>query len=221
MRVESVGDQTLVWLARHGDPRARVIAAKEHNALHAIGLGDAIILPNPQSPAPGASNLQSLPSLASWLVPADAIDQTRGTPTTFFANTGLGYVTQSPPFCPETRSAIVRSVNGQYDGIVVAAPERSITPAELRAWGMLGGQFAMPGLGPEWYLCHELEIGYAPLCHASWLDGQEQPLTEAAARPIIERIAAELPETHSWEASNAGARREYSDDWRTWIKAET
>ncbi|MBI3763028.1 MAG: hypothetical protein HY260_14360, partial [Chloroflexi bacterium] len=100
----------------------------------------------------------------------------------------------------------------------VAAPNRPITPAEMNAWGILGGDVAMPGLAPEWYLCRELEIGYAPLCCVCWAAGESTPLTEAHARPIIEKVVAALPESHSWQNGNTVARREFGDDWRNWIR---
>jgi hypothetical protein len=207
LRAESLGGRMLLWFRRGGDPRARVVAAKERGAIHAIGLGAAIALPQ--------SSPSNLP-LGSWLAPSDAIDQTRGTPTTFFMANGLGYLSQSPPFCPETRAAVA-TVAEHDGGIVVAAPERAITPAEVRAWGILGGTVAIPGLAPEWYLCHELEIGYAPLCRVCWVEGKSRPATEAEARPLIEQVVASLPETHSWAGGNTAARRELGDDWQRWI----
>jgi purine nucleoside phosphorylase len=207
LRAGTLGGQTVLWFRRGGDPRARVVAAKACGAVHAIGLGAATALPQSS-----ASNL----SPGDWLTPDDAIDQTRGTPTTFFTHSGLGYLSQSPPFCPETRAAVVAA--GVLDGgIAIAAPLRAIAPAEVRAWGILGGTISMPGLAPEWYLCHELEIGYAPLCRVCWVEGKSHSFTEAEARPLIEKIVALLPETHSWAGSNAAARRELGDDWQRWI----
>jgi purine nucleoside phosphorylase len=129
---------------------------------------------------------------------------------------GLGYLSQSPSFCPETRAALL-NVIGNQNGIVVAAPERAITPAEVKAWGILGGKIAMPGLGPEWYLCRELELGYAPLCYVSWTPEESSSLTDDPVRSIIERIVAALPLEHSWMESNSAARRELGEDWHQWI----
>ena len=42
-------------------------------------------------------------------------------------------------------------------------------------------------------------------------------MTEAEARPVIEKAIAALPEAHSWAGNNAAARREFGDDWRDWI----
>jgi hypothetical protein len=215
MRSEDIGGWRVLWTERRGDPRARVVVAKERGALHAIGLGDAIALPNPQLPI---ANYQSPIILRHWVVPSDAIDQTRGGPTTFFSASGLGYLSQSPPFCPETRAALLRAVGGYHEGVVVAASQRPVTPAEVRAWSLMGGHVAMPGLAPEWYLCRELEIGYAPLCHVSWANGETAFLTDESARSLIEKVAPALPEAHSWQGSNAGARRELGDDWRRWIQ---
>jgi 5'-methylthioadenosine phosphorylase len=203
LRIESLGDWSVIFIQRGGDARARVVAAKERGALHGIGLGEVIAL-DPDLRA------------GAWLAPEDAIDQTRGTPTTFFVGRGLGYLSQSPPFCPETRAALV-NVIGDQNGIVIAAPDRAITPAEVKAWGILGGKIAMPGLGPEWYLCRELEIGYAPLCYVSWTPKESSSLTDDLVRSIIVKIVAALPGEHSWTGTNSAARRELGEDWRQWI----
>jgi 5'-methylthioadenosine phosphorylase len=203
VRAEAIGGRAVIWIARQGDARARVVAAKERGAVHAIGLGKGIaLMPDVR--------------LGDWLAPADAIDQTRGAPTTFFAKSGLGYLPQSPPFCPETRAALVSAI-GDSHSVVVAAPDRSITPAEVKAWGILGGAVAMPGLAPEWYLCREFEIGYAPLCRVCWATGESASLAESAARVVIDKVVSALPQAHSWEGSNTAARRELGDDWRGWI----
>lgn len=214
LRTETFGERSVTFIQRSGpstaplrgsaqDARARVVAAKERGALHIIGLGAAIAL----SPdlGPGV-----------WLAPNDTIDQTRGAPTTFFVGRGLGYLSQSPPFCPETRAALV-NVIGDQNAIAVAAPERALTPAEVKAWGILGGTVAMPSLAPEWYLCRELEMGYAPLCYVSWTPEGSASLTDDLVRSIIGEIVAALPDEHSWTGSNAAARRELGEDWHRWI----
>lgn len=222
LRTETLGDCSVIVIQRGGPStatstqpttlsvsahasrvRARVVAAKERGALHVIGLGAAIAL---------------VPDFraGTWLAPDDVIDQTRGAPTTFFVGRGLGYLSQSPPFCPETRAALV-NVIGDQAAIAVAAPERPLTPAEVKAWGILGGRIAMPGLAPEWYLCRELEIGYAPLCYVSWTAKETARLTDNSLRPIIEKIVTALPGEHSWLGSNSAARRELGNDWRQWI----
>jgi purine nucleoside phosphorylase len=203
LRTETFRDRSVTFIQRGGDVRARVVAAKERGALHVIGLGAAIAL---------SPDLRA----GTWLTPADAIDQTRGAPTTFFVDRGLGYLSQSPPFCPETRAALAKVV-GDQNGIVVAAPERAITPAEVKAWGILGGKIAMPGLAPEWYLCRELELGYAPLCYVSWTPEESSSLTDTLVRSIIGEVVAKLMGEHSWTGSNAAARRELGEDWRQWI----
>ena len=210
--METLGGRAAIFAARGGDPRARVVAVKERGAVHAVGLGASIVL------TPDELALTTRLRLGEWFAPADVIDQTRGAPTTFFTAIGLGYLPQSPPFCAETRAALTAAV-GDQDLVVVAAPERAITPAEVRAWGILGGAIAMPGLAPEWYLCRELEIGYAPLCCVSWASGESRPLTDSAARPMIETVVAALPEAQSWMGSNTAARRKRGDDWREWVAA--
>jgi len=206
LRTEMFDDRSVTFIQRGGDARARVVAAKERGALHGIGLGAAIAL---------APDFRA----GTWLAPDDVIDQTRGAPTTFFVGRGLGYLWQSPPFCPETRAALV-NVIGDQAAVAVAAPERPVTPAEVKAWSILGGRIAMPGLAPEWYLCRELEIGYTPLCYVSWTPKESASLTDDIVRPIIQKIVTALPGEHSWTGSNSAARRELGEDWHQWIASK-
>ena len=188
------------------EPRARVVAAKELGAAHVIGVGRAIALGEQLA-------------IGELVLPADALDFTRDTATTFFENRGLGYVQQSPPFCIETTAALQTALGEQVQQVevVAAGPERPFTPAELRAWSTLGAEIAMRGLAPEWYLCHELEIGYAALGTVAWRKG-EQASEEPDWRTLLEPVVAALPAEHSWQASNTAARTAISDDWHDWIK---
>lgn len=208
VRRERWGEREVVFVARAADVRARVVAAKKLGAVHTLGIGRAVAL---------ADDLR----VGEWVVPDDALDFTRNTPTTFFENHGLGYVQQSPPFCPETRGAIVGCMGAaaRTVGVVVAGPGRPFTPAELRAWRRLGADIAMRSLAPEWYLCHELEIGYAPLGWVAWVAG-EQSAREPDWQAVLGPIVSTLPGEHSWQGSNTAARTLLGDDWRVWIAPE-
>ena len=136
----SVAGRAVGLFGRESDPRARTYAAKELGATRIIGLFNGVALNRLLRPG-------------DCLVPDDLIDQTRGGPTTFFVNRGLGYVQMTPPFCPATRSALVGAVSNRDArdfnlGTAIACPPRPITPAEAKAWHALGGDVAVWGLAP-------------------------------------------------------------------------
>lgn len=192
-----------VVLIGRADARGRVVAAKEAGAEHVIGVGRAVVMEDDLAPG-------------DLILPADVLDFTHSTPTTFFETRGLGYLQQSPPFCPETRAALLRVAGAREVGIVAAGPNRPFTPAELRAWRTLGAAVAMRDLAPAWYLCHELELGYAALGWIAWVDGCQPDSTPDWQSTLAPALAA-LPSEHSWQGSNTAARAALGDDWRAWI----
>ena len=203
---EEWGMSNVAIIGAAADPRARVVAAKELGVTHVIGVGRAVAL---------GERL----AMGDLVLPADALDFTRDTPTTFFENRGLGYVQQSPPFCFETINALQTAFGDQAQRVEIVAvgPERPFTPAELRAWSTLGAEIAMRGLAPEWYLCHELEIGYAALGTVAWRKS-EQASEVPDWHILLEAVVAALPAKHSWQGSNTAARNALGDDWHDWIK---
>ncbi len=203
---EQWGVSKVAIIGAAADPRARVVAAKELGAAHVIGVGRAIALGEKLA-------------IGDLVFPADALDFTRDTSTTFFENRGLGYVQQSPPFCNETTTALQTALDAQVQlvEVVAAGPNRPFTPAELRAWNTLGAEIAMRGLAPDWYLCHELEIGYAALGTIAWRNG-EQASEGPDWHMLLAPIHAALPAEHSWQGSNVAARNALGDDWHEWIK---
>ena len=150
---------TLVWLqvAPGGDPRAVVVAAQEWNARGLVCLVPAVALSRLLRPG-------------DWLVPDDYLDQTRGGPTTFFEGEGRGYIPQVPAFDPDLRSALIRALEDvvgprHFDaGVLVGyTGPRVPTPAEARAWRLLGGDVAAPLALPLVYLARERDVPAAVL----------------------------------------------------------
>jgi 5'-methylthioadenosine phosphorylase len=107
------------------------------------------------------------------LVPGDIIDETRGRPSTFFANTGLGFVRQNPVFCPELSDILaietIRLTGAcrREDVYVCTEGPRLETPAEIRKALILGGTLVGMTLAPEVFLAKELEMCYAPICYVT------------------------------------------------------
>ncbi len=205
--VATLSGRTVGFFGRKSDPRARVYAAKALGAARVVGLFNGVALNRLLRPG-------------DWLVADDAIDQTRGGPTTFFVNRGLGFVQMTPPFCPETRAALAASIRSLasdpnahcFDlGVAVACPPRPITPAESKAWRALGGDVAVWGLAPEWSLARELE-----LCYAALVAIGDTPGIATRLEPLLTALPVER--RCGCPALNPGAHRELGDDWREWVK---
>lgn len=193
----SIAGRSVGLVGRDSDPRARAVATKALGAQRVIAVFDGEAL--------GAAV-----SADAMLAPVDLLDQTRGGPTTFFTGRGLGYLPAIPPFCPETRAALLSGRGVVEGGTAVACPPRFITPAESRAWRALGGDVAVWGLAPEWSLARELELCYAALVSL----GRSTDWLAALAE-----LLPALPPARGCECSrlNAAARREVGEDWREWI----
>jgi 5'-methylthioadenosine phosphorylase len=178
-----LGGRALALIEPGDDPRAGPWAAR---ALGATRL--AIV-------CTGAA-LNRLLRPLDWLLPDDYVDQTRGGPTTYFTERGLGYVQQSPAFCPELRAALAampeRPDARVFDrGTLVAAPApRPETPAEARWWRGLGGDVAAWGAQPAAALARELELCVAVACYVVRAAGAADDAWLEA--PEVERLLAAL-----------------------------
>ncbi len=163
------GDLEFLFLSRHGETdysitapfvnyRANVYALKECGAERIISWS-----------GPGIISTVFKPG--EFVVPHDVIDETRSRESTFFKNTGIGFIRQCEPFCPQIRGALHDAVH--YTGIphheeaVYACTEgpRLESPAEIRKLRILGADLVGMTLLPETFLARELEICYASLCY--------------------------------------------------------
>lgn len=139
------------------------------------------------------------------------LDFTHGRAGTFFdgGRSGVRHVDMTEPYCPELRAAMVRAADGlglplapQATYVCTEGP-RFETPAEIRAFALLGGDLVgMTGV-PEVVLAREAGICYASVAiatnYAAGLAGQ--PLshdevvqamgraTAAVRRLMLEAIA--------------------------------
>ncbi len=159
------------FLSRHGERdydvtapfvnyRANIYAAKE--------LGVERIL---AWTGPGSLREELRPG--DYVVPTDILDFTKGRKNTFFENGGLGFVRQSPVFCPEVVEALVKTLKrldcrfhlgGTY---VCTEGPRLETPAEIEAFKKLGGDLVGMTLVPEVFLAKELEMCYGAICYVT------------------------------------------------------
>jgi len=108
-----------------------------------------------------------------FVIPTDLLDFTRGRKSTFFENGGLGFVRQSPVFCPEISSVLEKVLSElslpRHSGGTYVCTEgpRLETPAEIRAFRKLGAELVGMTLIPEVFLARELEICYGALCYVT------------------------------------------------------
>lgn len=107
----------------------------------------------------------------SYLIPTDLIDFTKQRERTFFADSGLGFIRQSPVFCTVVARALSESAGdggrevvhgGTY---VCTEGPRLETPAEIRMFAMCGADVVGMTVVPEAFLARELEMCYQPICY--------------------------------------------------------
>ena len=158
-----------LFLSRHGETdysmtapfvnyRANIHALKECGVQRVIAWS-----------GPGIINTAFEPG--DFVVPHDIIDETKNRPTTFFDNTGIGFIRQSRPFCPQIAHAlhdVLHETDLQHHNQAVYActeGPRLETPAEIRKLRILGADLVGMTLAPEAFLAREKEICYSPFCY--------------------------------------------------------
>ena len=165
----SIDGLELLFLSRHGETdysttapfvnyRANIYALKECGVQRIIAWS-----------GPGIINTAFEPG--DFVVPHDIIDETKNRPTTFFDNTGIGFIRQSQPFCPQISNALHNVLHEtdlqHHNQAVYACTEgpRLETPAEIRKLRILGADLVGMTLAPEAFLAREKEICYTPFCY--------------------------------------------------------
>ena len=165
----SIDGLEFLFLSRHGEMdysitapfvnyRANIYALKECGVQRIIAWS-----------GPGIINTAFEPG--NFVVPHDIIDETKNRPTTFFDNTGIGFIRQSRPFCPQIAQAlhdVLHETDLQHHNQAVYActeGPRLETPAEVRKLRILGADLVGMTLAPEAFLAREKEICYSPLCY--------------------------------------------------------
>jgi 5'-methylthioadenosine phosphorylase len=160
-----------LFLSRHGEKgysrtapyvnyRANIYALKELGARQIVSWS-----------GPGAINPEY--KIGQYVVVDDLIDETRDRKYTFFENKGIGFIRQSPVFCPCLRLSIIDSleslnfdyaISGTY---VCTQGPRLETPAEIRKYASFGSDLVGMTLIPEVFLAKELEMCYASICYVT------------------------------------------------------
>lgn len=167
--VHMLEDSGVLYLSRHGEKSYEVSAPYVNYraniwALKKLGAERIIAWSGP------AAFDESF-AVGEILVPADIIDETKRRDYTFFEGLGLGFIRQSPTFCPDLTGALTSACSERRgacrtDAVYVCTEgPRLETAAEIRKFRAFGGDLVGMTLVPEAFLAKELEMCYAPLCY--------------------------------------------------------
>jgi len=170
--IHSFGGKTpFYFLSRHGDFGYDITAPFVNYraniwALKLLGVERIISWSQPGSLVPARAP-------GSFCVPDDIIDQTRNRASTFYKNTGLGFIRLGEPFCPEIRKSLNDTLSSagadfRKSGVYCCTEgPRLETPAEVKMFRKMGADMVGMTLAPEAFLARELEICYASVCMMS------------------------------------------------------
>ncbi len=223
IKVGEIAGRRVAILPRHGPghehPPHRVNYRANIWALRALGV-ERILATN----TVGAINPEIRPG--DLVVPHDIVDFTRSRAQTFYEGPEVVHIDVSEPFCPELRAILVQAARAKHgrvrDGAVLVVTEgpRFETPAEIRAFRVLGCDIVGMTAAPEAFLARELEMCYASLCLVSNMAaGLQERLTatevtelatrmQEVVRDIIVEAISRIPEERNCPCARAleGAR---------------
>ncbi len=169
LHVFNFANRKFLFLSRHGETdysltapfvnyRANIHALKQCGVERVIAWS-----------GPGIINTAFKPG--DFVVPHDIIDETRNRETTFFRDTGIGFIRQNQPFCPQIadtlHDVLYENALPHHEQAVYACTEgpRLETPAEIRKLRILGADLVGMTLAPEAFLAREMEMCYTPFCY--------------------------------------------------------
>ncbi len=163
------GDTGFLFLSRHGEADYSITAPFVNYRANIYALKECGVERIISWSGPGIINTAFKPG--DFVVPQDIIDETRNRESTFFKNSGVGFIRQSHPFCPEVREVLRDAVH--HSGIphheqgvyVCTEGPRLESPAEIKKFRIIGADLVGMTLAPETFLARELEMCYAPVCY--------------------------------------------------------
>lgn len=164
-----IGQESFLFLSRHGETDYSLTAPFVNYRANIYALKDCGVQRIISWSGPGIINRAFRPG--EFVIPHDVIDETRNRESTFFKNTGIGFIRQSDPFCPEIRDALHDALHQaglphHEEGVYVCTQgPRLESPAEIRKFRICGADLVGMTLCPEAFLARELEMCYAPVCY--------------------------------------------------------
>jgi len=202
-----VGDEEVAFIPRHGKKHTIPPFAVNYRgnlyALNLLGV-ERVIATN------AAGSLREDLEPGTLVVPDDFIDMTKGRVYTFYDGKtslrvrgmeikGVVHVSMTPStYCPEIRNALLEA--GSKEGLqvkdggiyVCAEGNRFETPAEIRAYRLMGGDIVGMTGCPEAALARELSICYATLAvvtnYAAGIKGDKKLTHEEVKEIFSSRI---------------------------------
>ena len=164
-----VGDLAFLFLSRHGETDYSVTAPFVNYRANIYALKECGVERIISWSGPGIINTTFKPG--DFVIPNDIIDETRNRESTFFKNSGVGFIRQSHPFCPEVREVLHDAlhhadIRHHEEGVYVCTEgPRLESPAEIKKYRIIGADLVGMTLAPEVFLARELEMCYAPVCY--------------------------------------------------------
>lgn len=173
----------LVFLARHGlqhtTPPHKINYRANIKALQMLGVKQVLA-----TYAVGSINPE-IPPFSLALI-TDFLDFTSGRPLSFFdgGDSGLAHTSMDQPLCPSLGAKVLElapkfNLTLRKESVYVASNgPRFETPAEIRAYGRLGGDVVGMTCVPEVVLAKELGIHFAAIAFSiNWATGIEETMT--------------------------------------------
>jgi 5'-methylthioadenosine phosphorylase len=222
--IERVGAPPFLFLSRHGEHAYSVTASFVNYRANIYALRDLGATQVLSWSGPGA--ISTAYAVGEFVVIDDVIDETRTRPSTFFEGKGIGFVRQSPTFCPRLRRSVIAALEamkcrhatrGTY---VCTEGPRLETAAEIRKFKIIGGDLVGMTLVPEVFLAKELEMCCAVICYVTNYAEGVRPAAGAPFQPgrlfegltseeemrKVEQAAALFPEIMSRVAASLAER---------------
>ncbi|MEK7699796.1 MAG: MTAP family purine nucleoside phosphorylase [Planctomycetota bacterium] len=210
-------DGEMLFLSRHGEKGYNITAPFVNYRANIYALKELGVKQIVSWSGPGAIN--TIYPIGGYVLVDDVVDETHGRESTFFKNQGIGFVRQSPVFCPTLRDCIKKSLlslridfreSGTY---VCTQGPRLETPAEIRKYKSYGCDLVGMTLVPEVFLAKELELCYAAICYVTnYAEGiMEKPfkagelfegLASDADRKSVEQAVSRFPAVIAEVAKN-------------------
>ena len=163
------GNLHYLFLSRHGETDYSITAPFVNYRANIYALKECGVERIISWSGPGIINTSFKPG--DYILPSDIIDETRNRETTFFKNSGIGFIRQGEPFCPQIKQVVHDSMHAlgfpHHDQAVYVCTEgpRLETPAEIKKFRLNGADLVGMTLAPETFLARELEMCYASICY--------------------------------------------------------
>src|SRR3990170_1586148 len=198
----------MLFLSRHGEKGYSITAPFVNYRANIYALKELGVKQIVSWSGPGAINTSY--QIGEYVIVDDIVDETHGRESTFYKSSGIGFIRQSPVFCPTLRECINHSlknlhINFSDKGTYVCTQgPRLETPAEIRKYKSYRCDLVGMTLVPEVFLAKELEMCYAAICYVTnYAEGiVDRPfkvgelfegLSDDADRKAVEKAVSKFP----------------------------